>query len=131
MNKKIFKISFILILAFVFCGSYVYATNIDLNLPGITSENNEQMTNNVETVNNEQTANNVENSIENISNTVDNVVDNSITTPSTPAETLQPSGVSTSAETELGITNIINILLITVGVILILLAIAILIRLRG
>ena len=127
MNRKIFKISFILILAFVFCGSYVYATNIDLNLPGITSENNEQMTNNVETVNNEQTANNVENSIENISNTVDN----SITTPSTPAETLQPSGVSTSAETELGITNIINILLITVGVILILLAIAILIRLRG
>ncbi len=98
MNKKIFKISFILILAFAFCGSYVYATNIDLNLPGITSEN---------------------------------VVDNSITTPSTPAETLQPSGVSTSAETELGITNIINILLITVGVILILLAIAILIRLRG
>lgn len=127
MNKKIFKISFILILAFVFCGSYVYATNIDLNLPGITSENNEQMTNNVETVNNEQTANNVENSIENTSN----AVDNSITTPSTPAETLQPSGVSTSAETELGITNIINILLITVGVILILLAIAILIRLRG
>ena len=128
MNKKIFKISFILILAFAFCGSYVYATNIDLNLPGITSENNEQMTNNVETVNNEQTANNVENSIENTSNTVNNVVDNSITTPSTPAETLQPSGVSTSAETELGI---INILLITVGVILILLAIAILIRLRG
>lgn len=127
MNRKIFKISFILILAFVFCGSYVYATNIDLNLPGITSENNEQMTNNVETVNNEQTANNVENSIENTSN----AVDNSITTPSTPAETLQPSGVSTSAETELGITNIINILLITVGVILILLAIAILIRLRG
>ena len=82
MNKKIFKISFILILAFAFCGSYVYATNIDLNLPGITPENNEQMTNNVETVNN-------------------------------------------------GITNIINILLITVGVILILLAIAILIRLRG
>ena len=69
MNKKIFKISFILILAFVFCGSYVYATNIDLNLPGITSENNEQMTNNVETVNNEQTANNVENSIENTNNT--------------------------------------------------------------
>ena len=127
MNRKIFKISFILILAFAFCGSYVYATNIDLNLPGITSENNEQMANNVETINNEQTANNVENSIENTSN----VVDNSITTPSTPAETLQPSGVSTSAETELGITNIINILLITVGVILILLAIAILIRLRG
>ena len=131
MNRKIFKISFILILAFAFCGSYVYATNIDLNLPGITSENNEQMTNNVETVNNEQTANNVENSIKNTSNAVDNVVDNSITTPSTPAETLQPSEVSTSAETELGITNIINILLITVGVILILLAIAILIRLRG
>lgn len=131
MNRKIFKISFILILAFAFCVSYVYATNIDLNLPGITSENNEQMTNNVETVNNEQTANNVENSIKNTSNAVDNVVDNSITTPSTPAETLQPSGVSTSAETELGITNIINILLITVGVILILLAIAILIRLRG
>lgn len=131
MNKKIFKISFILILAFAFCCSYVYATNIDLNLPGITSGNNEQMANNVETINNEQTANNVENSIENTSNTVDNVFDNSITTPSTPAETLQPSGVSTSAETELGITNIINILLITVGVILILLAIAILIRLRG
>lgn len=50
---------------------------------------------------------------------------------STPTENLQPSGMSTSAQTELGITNIINILLITVGVILILLGIAILIRLRG
>ena len=131
MNRKIFKISFILILVFTFCCSYVYATNIDLNLPGITSENNEQTSNNVEPASNEQTSNNINNSTENDFNTVDNTVDNSITTPSTPTETLQPSGVSTSAETELGITNIINILLITVGVILILLGIAILIRLRG
>lgn len=131
MNRKIFKISFILILTFAFCVSYVYATNIDLNLPGITSENNEQTQNNVETADNEPISNNVEDPTENNEfNTVDNAVDNSIPDTSTPTETLQPSGVSTSAETELGITNIINILLITVGVILILLAIAILIRLR-
>ena len=119
MNGKILKISFILILAFAFCISYVSATNIDLDLPSITSENNEL------------TTNNIENSVENNLNTGNNVVDNNITTPSTPAETLQAGDVSTSAETELGITNIINILLITVGVILILLGIAILIRLRG
>jgi len=40
------------------------------------------------------------------------------------------SSVQNGAETELGITGIINILLITVGVILIFLAIAILIRLK-
>ena len=131
MNRKILKISFILILAFAFCCSYVYATNIDLNLPSITSENSEQITNNVETTNNEQTANNVENSNENNLNTVDNTANTSVTTYSTLTDTLQPSEVSNSAETELGITNIINILLITVGVILILLGIAILIRLRG
>lgn len=129
MNRKIFKISVILLLVFAFGISYVCATDINLDLPGITSENNEETSNNVETTNNEQVSNNVEatNNIESpINDEFDNIADSS-----TPTENLQPSGVSTSAETELGITNIINILLITVGVILILLAIAILIRLRG
>ncbi len=124
MNRKILKISFILILAFTFCISYVYATSdINLNLPGITNEpvpSNNQTTNNTETSD--------QNNLDNIEDPSTNVPDTPTTTPT---ENLQPSGISTSSQTELGVTNIINILLITVGVILILLGIAILIRLRG
>ena len=82
---------------------------------------------------NEDANQSAENSVQDDSNTVD---DGSVANTEDPftnvnAETLQPGGITTSAESGLGVTNIINILLITVGVILILLAIAIIIRLKG
>lgn len=128
MNKKVFKIFIIMLLIFSFCISYVSATNIDLNLPGTSTTTNTETNNEVQVpANNEVSSNNsVDTNIDN--SNVNDVIDNIGT--STPAESLQPSGISTSSETELGITNIINILLITVGVILILLSIAILIRLK-
>ena len=45
--------------------------------------------------------------------------------------TVAPSGVSSIAQENMSFSNILNILVITVGVILILLAIAILVRLKG
>lgn len=133
---------FIVLLFSIFCISYVHATNINLDLPGITSENNEE-TNNVTTNNidnsssetNDLTENSNTNSLQNNdinsdeNTTYDNILENEPFDFS--SETLITSGISSNTETGLGIENIINILLITVGIILILLAIAILIRLRG
>ena len=134
MLQKVFKIICILLFLLCFCISIVSATDINLNLPG-TNDN---------TINNE--TNNAENNT--IDNTVDNTVDSNIEDNQTgpinnvdenvedpfqdvTSENLQPSGISTTSESGLGITNIINILLITVGVILILLGIAIIIRLKN
>lgn len=78
-----------------------------------------------------------ENVIENIDETDENAIvddtspitDDMQTTTDTSTIT-PPYSVSATAEEGLGLTNILSILLITVGVILILLAIAIIIRLK-
>ena len=141
MSKKLIKILFIFLFIFCLCVNFVYATDINLNLPGTdTNTAGEPADENI-TANDENTQNPVnedanqsaENSVQDDSNTVD---DGSVANTEDPftnvnAETLQPGGITTSAESGLGVTNIINILLITVGVILILLAIAIIIRLKG
>ena len=135
MSKKLIKIILISFVILSFYITFSFATDININLPGTeTNQTNENSENNAE-VNNEQsenTDNPVTNEQENIDNSVNG--DNTITdgtsqnTP-TDVETLQPS-VATSDESGLSVTNIINILLITVGVIIILLAIAIMIRLK-
>ena len=63
-------------------------------------------------------------------NVVDNTTINSTYDTLRDYETLQPASVNSTVQTGLTTSDIINILLITVGVILILLAIAIMIRLR-
>lgn len=118
MNQKILKIIFVLLLIFTFSISYVLATDINLDLP--STENTENVEN---TENNLDTGNSVDNDLintEQIENTNND----------TSEEVLQPQLLSSANETGLTTTNIINILLITVGVILVLLAIAILIRLK-
>ena len=60
-----------------------------------------------------------------------NVIDNTLNNNNSESEVLQPTGISSAQETSLGISSIINIIFIAVGVIIILLAIAILIRLNG
>lgn len=136
MNKKFIKIIIALLLIFSLYLSFVYATDTSLNLPG-TSDNN-LVTENTQNTETSNTVNNTENNTNNIENT-----DNSIQNPdadyqdnqsdlsNSQLETLSPANISSATESGLGITNIINILLITVGVILILLAIAIIIRLRN
>ena len=106
---KFFKIFIVLIIFMLLCVPLVYASDIDMNLP--TGDNNTQTsTNEVQ----------------------DNVNDQTTNVPATNSnfDTLQPTDVNTVEESGLGVTNIINILVITVGVILILLAIAIIIRLK-
>ena len=109
---KILKSSIALIAILMVSSISIFATDINMNLQANeTSEN--------ETVSNE-----IANATNNVDNTA-NFVDDGISGESV------PSGVSSIAQENMSFSNILNILIITVGVILILLAIAILIRLKG
>ena len=129
MTKKLIKILVVLTILLGFSISYVFATDINLNLPG-TDKN--QIEDNVADTDDNQ---NIENPTGDEQNVQDNITDqnnidneNSIVDEdesSSIPEQLQPSEISSSSESGLSVTNIINILLITVGVILILLAIVI------
>ena len=116
MLQNFLKIVLVFLLLFSFCISYVYATDIDWNLQGENSGQN--------TLQDENVTGEVQ---ENLSDIPD---ENPSNVDTTPIENLAPSSVSTVSDSTLGITNIINILLITVGVVIILLAIAIIIRLK-
>lgn len=107
---KITKIITILFIFLLFITPFSLATDIDMNLPGNNNSNT------------------VENPNEELENEMANINENEISTnaPSTQVT----SGSSVSDET-LGITNILNILLIVIGVVLILLGIAILIRMHS
>ena len=133
MTQKALKIIFILLLIFSFCITYVYATNIDLDLPG-TSNNPTDQSSNVEDQNlTDNTINTPDDGNTNASNDDNANTETLYDSPSTPSdsETLNPGAFSSAPQDGLSVSNIINILLITVGVVIILLAIAILIRLRG
>lgn len=110
--SKFLKISIIFIVISMLASISVFATDINMNL-----QSNETNTN--EVVSNEITddSNNIDNSA--------NFVDDGI------GGEAAPSGVNSIAQENMSFSNILNILIITVGVILILLAIAILIRLKG
>lgn len=127
MPKKILKIVLILIVMLSLHITYVLASDINLNLPGTDInqvDDNTQVTNE-EVVNQDTSASNTNNQ-ENVDNSINNESSNA----PTDVETLQPGEISSDSGSGLSVTNIINILLITVGVILILLAIAIIIRLK-
>ena len=104
----ILLIAFSLILSFY---SVIYASNINMNL---ASENSvsENVTN---TVNNSLVDENITDDL------IDNVSQTEVTT---------PSSVTATTEEGLGLSNVLSIILITVGVVLILLAVAIIIRLK-
>lgn len=108
MSKSIKFFAMILIIFSMLISFYsVYATSIDMNL--VANDTVDE-------------------------NTVvsDNAVNDDISSqmPNNSGEITSPSSVSATQEEGLGFTNILNILLITVGVILILLSIAIIIRLK-
>ena len=111
MLKSIKFFAIILIIFSIFISFYsVYASSIDMNL--VSNE-----TSNPDT-------NDGENAI-----TDDNFSDDNMDSTGS-GEVTPPSGVSATTEDGLNLTNILNILLITVGVILIFLSIAIIIRLK-
>lgn len=104
----ILLIAFSLILSFY---SVIYASNINMNL---ASENSVS----------ENVADTVDNSLVD-ENIIDDLVDDV-----SQAEVTTPSSVTATTEEGLGLSNVLSIILITVGVVLILLAVAIIIRLK-
>ena len=140
MTKKSLKIFLILLVIFSLCTICSSAANINLNLPGTDNTQSNNSINSEEPINNQTASNQVTDNNTTNANITDNnainsnnIVDNNDTTiPDNPLDdmqTLQPA-TNESYNSGLSVTNIINILLITVGVILILLAIAIMIRLK-
>ncbi len=119
MSKSIKIFSFILIIVAILINFYsVYATDINMNLTSNEAVPNEVTAGDVNTVD-------LESSL--TDNTVAPDLDASLTSQE---ETISASSVGTLSEQGLSLSNILSILLITVGVILILLAIAIIIRLK-
>ena len=104
----ILLIAFSLILSFY---SVIYASNINMNL----ASENSVSENVADTVNNSLVDENI----------TDDLVDNE-----SQAEVTTPSSVTATTEEGIGLSNVLSIILITVGVVLILLAVAIIIRLK-
>ena len=128
MQKKLKFLFIMLILLSVFV-HFSYATDIDPN--ALTSSFNTTVDNNTITndVNNttnttNSTTNSISNSMNNsTTNTIKPVTQNTYSTPTVTSNSSLP-------EASLGFTNILSIVLIVVGLLLIFLAIAILIRLK-
>ena len=113
---KIIIISLILVLAINTITSNAASINMNLEAENaVTDENPEESTNSTDT-----------NTVSNTTNTTSNTTS---TDSNSGTDSATVTNLSSLPESELGLSNIINILLIAVGVILIFLAIAILIRL--
>ena len=142
MSKKL-KILLILLISFVLVSfsTSTYAVNMDLtDDEGSTSnEETSNTSNTANTASSENTSNTSTNEASNSSNNTTNSIDSENTnttsnTSSTGNKTTTPPVTQTVAGSqssgELQISDILNILLIVIGVLLILLGIAILIRLK-
>ena len=125
----VLSIIFVLFLGITSC----YAVDLDLSDDLLSNSTNSSTNTNSNVSNNNTNTNNNSSSNTNISNTSpDNNTNisytntNSRSTNSTPSATV----INSMPESDLGLSNILNIFLIVIGILLILLAIAILIRLR-
>ena len=119
---KFSKIVCILVVILLFINITSLATSIDMNL-----------TENIETTENTDAMNDINTNSADMDNQ-DDITDAQDTIAQAQDDiggTAAPSGVSSIAQENMSFSNILNILVITVGVILILLAIAILIRLKS
>lgn len=106
MDKSLKIMLVSLLLVFLVFSSDCFAVNIDMNLASNLVDEDTNVVNN------------------------DVVSNTSTTTTNTDSNSAMFSNLSSLPESELGLTNILNILLIAVGFVLILLAIAIFIRLK-
>lgn len=129
--SKVFKIFLVLILSFIFCVSFVYASDVTMDLPSNDTEASDEEVIDNETTNGE-TVNTTNNSL------ADEYLEgapeeDNTTLPEDPLADAysheQAVGISTNSS-GLSVSSIINILLIAVGIIIIFLAIAIIIRLK-
>ena len=124
----VLSIIFVLLLGITSC----YAVDLDLSDDLISNSTNSS-TNNSNVSDNNTNTNSNSSSNTNLSNTSTGNSTNSIYTNTDSGSTNStPSATVTNSipESDLGLTNILNIFLIVIGVLLILLAVAILIRLK-
>ena len=148
MMKKSIKILLLIIVAFLFISSRCFAVNIEMNLTNNTAvASSNELLSVDNTASNSTTSSNVlaPNGSNSDSNTLTNAEVNSDaatnsdlsnatlsgSTQSSTESSANVSNLSALPESDLGLTNILNIILIAIGFILILLAIAILIRLSS
>lgn len=141
--KKSIKILLLIIVAFLFISSRCFAVNIEMNLTNNTAvASSNELLSVDNTASNSTTSSNVlaPNGSNSDSNTLTNAEVNSGATTNSDLSNATQSSTESSAnvsnlsalpESDLGLTNILNIILIAIGFILILLAIAILIRLSS
>lgn len=146
--KKSIKILLLIMVAFLFISSRCFAVNIEMNLTNNTAvASSNELLSVDNTASNSTTSSNVlaPNGSNSDSNTLTNAEVNSDaatnsdlsnatlsgSTQSNTESSANVSNLSALPESDLGLTNILNIILIAIGFILILLAIAILIRLSS
>lgn len=136
--SKISKIVIFLLIIILSVCTFSLATDINMN---ITEQSNTSNGSNVSSYSNNINSNNYNNTINynitsNDSNSSNRVTDSSnlnrnLSTQTEASQTQVSSISKTDANDGLGLSNVLNILLIVVGVVLILLSIAILIRLNS
>lgn len=124
--SKVFKIFLVLMLSFVFCMSFVYASDVTMDLPDSDSTSNSSEENSTDS--NVTDDNSLADEYLNGAPEEENTA-----LPEDPLADAysheQAVGISTNSS-GLSASSIINILLIAVGIIIIFLAIAIIIRLK-
>ena len=124
--SKVFKIFLVLMLSFVFCMSFVYASDVTMDLPDSDSTSNSSEENSTDS--NVTDDNSLADEYLNGAPEEENTA-----LPEVPLADAysheQAVGISTNSS-GLSASSIINILLIAVGIIIIFLAIAIIIRLK-
>lgn len=120
MSKTIKILGISLICIFIFAET-CFAVNIDMNLGSNLVDGN--------TTANFENSNSLNSNSESTSNAVSNTTSNTSTATSSTRSSSLADTLQSLPESELGLTNILNILLIAIGIVLILLSIAIFIRL--
>ena len=123
MKKNLkFIVSTLIIIALLFiCANLVFAATPDMNLPSNTIDN----------VDSNVTNTNTDNTVNNITNSLSSNTTSSANTTVDASESTQIKNLNPVTDSGLGLTNILNILLIAVGLVLILLGIAIIIKIKN
>ena len=138
MTKKIKLISIILLVALLIfiLNTCVKATDINMNLPveseeNIVAEDGNLISGEEPVAEDTNTTENTQADLQNSTDGLQDATDTTLTPQDDIGGDATPSSVSSIAQENMSFSNILNILVITVGVILILLAIAILVRLKS
>ena len=133
MNKSLRIVAISLICTFfIFCTN-CFAVNIDMNLSSDLLDNNVSYSYNTDLGNYTQVNgnNSTENSVSAQSNETNSMQNDTLVQATSSGQNAGiPDSLQALPESELGLTNILNILLIAIGFVLILLSIAVFIRLK-